>query len=72
MKNLVLFAGVMVAMCFASCGGNKTAEAPAEAEAVEAVEACCEAANDSCCAGDSCCGACNDSVMACCDSVKAE
>ncbi|MBQ0143444.1 MAG: hypothetical protein KBT06_11750 [Prevotellaceae bacterium] len=56
MKNLVLFAGVMVAVCFASCGGNK-AEAPAEEaeavveEVVEAAEACCA---DSCCA-DSCC-----------------
>lgn len=71
MKNLILFAGVMVAMCFASCGGNKVAEAPAE-EAAEVVEACCEAANDSCCKADSCCGACNDSVKACCEAAKAE
>lgn len=68
MKNLVLFAGVMVAMCFASCGGNKAAEAPAE-DAAEVVEACCEAADS--CAADSCCGAC-DSLKACCDSAKAE
>lgn len=58
MKNLVLFAGVMVAVCFASCGGNK-AEAPAEEaapveEVVEAVADSCCAAADSCC-GDSCC-----------------
>ena len=59
MKNLVLFAGILVAVSFASCGGNKQAEAPAAEEVVEAVEAvvdsCCAAA-DSCC-GDSCCAA---------------
>lgn len=73
MKNLVLFAGVMVAMCFASCGGNKAAEAPAEeaAATVETVVDSCCAAADSCCANDSCCGACNDSVKAeCCNEAK--
>lgn len=64
MKNLVLFAGILVAVSFASCGGNKE-QAPeaAEAEAVveevvEAVEACC---GDSAC-GDSCCAAAADSA----------
>ena len=68
MKNLVLFAGVMVAVCFASCGGNK-AEAPVEAEAVveEVVEAaCCQA--DSCC-GDSCCQAADSCCAAAAEAV---
>ncbi|MCF0179437.1 MAG: hypothetical protein HUJ97_04235 [Bacteroidales bacterium] len=71
MKKLVLFAGVMFAMSFASCTSNKQQEAPAVEEAavevVEEVAACvdsCCAAMDSCCAkGDSCCGKC--------DSIKA-
>ena len=58
MKNLVLFAGVMVAACFAACTSNKPADAPVEEEVVAVEEvvdtlaACC----DSCCA-DSCCAA---------------
>lgn len=58
MKNLVLFAGILVAVSFASCGGNKQAEAPAAEEVVEevvaVVDSCCAMA-DSCCASDSCC-----------------
>lgn len=55
MKNLVLFAGVLVAVSFASCG-NKAEQAPVEEEAVveevvEVADSCCA---DSCCA-DSCC-----------------
>lgn len=65
MKNLVLFAGILVAVSFASCGGNKE-QAPAEAaeavveEVVEAVDSCCA---DSCC-GDSCCAAADSAVVA--------
>ena len=61
MKKLVLFAGVIVAVSFASCNSAKT-EAPAAEEAV--VEEVVAAA-DSCCGDSVCCG---DS--ACCDSVK--
>ena len=71
MKNLVLFAGVMVAVCFASCGGNK---AEATAEAAEEVVEVVEAVADSCCAAaDSCCAAC-DSCCAdsCCKAAVAE
>ena len=66
MKKLVLFAGVLVAVSFASCNSAKT-EAPATDEAVEVVEVAAE----SCCAGDStkCCGA--DSTKCCAgDSTK--
>jgi len=58
MKNLVLFAGILVAVSFASCGGNKE-QAPEAAEAAEVVAeevvdtlaACCDSACcDSCCA----------------------
>ena len=68
MKNLVLFAGILVAVSFASCG-NKQAEAPAEeVEAVEVVEAVA----DSCCAADSCCGdSCCAQADSCC-AAKAE
>ena len=61
MKKLVLFAGILVAVSFASCNSSKT-EAPAveEAAAVEevvaAAEECC--GDSTCCQGDSCCGAC--------------
>ncbi len=69
MKNLVLFAGVMVAVCFASCGGNK-AEAPAEEAAApveEVVEApCCQ--SDSC-QGDSCCQAADSCCQAAAEAV---
>lgn len=63
MKNLVLFAGILVAVSFASCAGNK-AEAPAEAEEAP-VEEVVEACADSCCAGDSCCAdsCCADSAV---------
>ena len=55
MKNLVLFAGVMVAACFAACTGNKPAEAPVVEEAAAVVEEVVDTlACDSCCA-DSCC-----------------
>ena len=52
MKALRMMAMVMmtamVSVCMVACGGNKTAEAPAEA--VETVAACdsCKAACDSC------------------------
>lgn len=39
MKNLVLFAVVLVGTALASCGGKKAQEAPAEEPIVEAVEA---------------------------------
>lgn len=55
MKNLVLFAGVLVAVSFASCGNKAEQAAPAEEavveEVVEVADSCCA---DSCCA-DSCC-----------------
>lgn len=57
MKNLVLFAGILVAVSFASCGGNKEQAAPAAEEAAvveEVVEVCDSCCQDSCCA-DSCC-----------------
>lgn len=68
MKKLVLFAGVLVAVSFASCSSTKS-EAPAAEEAPAAVEevvasadSCC-AGDSACCAGDSaCCGACADST----------
>lgn len=67
MKKLVLFAGVLVAVSFASCNSAKT-EAPAVEEAVEvvdevvaAVEECC--GDSACCQADSCCGACADSTV---------
>lgn len=64
MKNLVLFAGVLVAASFAACTSNKPAEAPVEEaavveEVVEAVDSCC---CDSCAACDSC--ACDSAVVA--------
>ncbi len=72
MKKLVLFAGVLVAVSFASCNSAKS-EAPATEEAVEVVEA---VAAESCCAGDStqCCAdstqCCGDSTKCCGDSTK--
>lgn len=63
MKNLVLFAGILVAVSFASCGGNKEQAAPAAEEAV-VVEEVVEAVADSCCQ-DSCCAdsCCADSAV---------
>ena len=67
MKNLVLFAGILVAACFASCAGNKE-QAPAEAaeavveEVVEAVDSCCQACDSCCQAVDSCCQAAVEAV----------
>lgn len=68
MKKLVLFAGVLVAVSFASCNSAKS-EAPAAEEAVvdevvaEAMECCGDSA---CCESDSCCGACSADSAACC------
>lgn len=62
MKKLVLFAGVLVAVSFASCNSAKseapaTEEAPAAVEeVVAAVDSCC--GDSACCQSDSCCGAC--------------
>lgn len=72
MKKLVLFAGVLVAVSFASCNSAKS-EAPATDEAVEVVETAVEASccgDSTKCCGDSakcaadtaCCGACADST----------
>ena len=68
MKKLVLFAAVLVAVSFASCGGNKAAneaatEEPVAAASCDTVKAC---ACDSC-ACDTC--AC---APACCDSLAAD
>ena len=82
MKKLVLFAAVLVAVSFASCGGNKAANEAAKEEAVAAtscdnVKACaCDSCTcDSCACAPACCDsakACNDSLKACCkaDSAK--
>ncbi len=67
MKNLVLFAGILVAVSFASCG-NKAEQAPAEeAETVaeqvcEAVDSCCQMADSCCQMADSCCQAAAEAV----------
>jgi hypothetical protein len=64
MKKLVLFAAVIVAVSFASCGGNKQ-EAPAE-EAIDttAVVEVEEVVDSLACCADSC--ACDSCV---CDSA---
>lgn len=62
MKNLILFASVLVAASFAACSGSKT-EAAAEAT-VEAIDSA------ACCAVDSAAAAC-DSAVCCADSVVA-
>jgi hypothetical protein len=69
MKKLVLFAAVLVAVSFASCGGNKQ-EAPAE-EAADSVAVEEVAVVDSleCACGDSIC-TCGDSLS--CDSVNCQ
>jgi hypothetical protein len=68
MKKLVLFAAVLVAVSFASCGGNKQ-EAPAE-EVADTVAVEEVAVVDSLCAcGDSIC-TCGDSLS--CDSVNCQ
>ncbi len=66
MKKLVLFAAVIVAVSFASCGGNKQA-APA-AEAAEEAVASLDTAN---CCGDTTKACCGDSAKACDDTLKA-
>jgi hypothetical protein len=67
MKKLVLFAAVLVAVSFASCGGNKQ-EAPAEevadTVAVEEIAPAVDSLNCAC--GDSAC-VCGDSLQ--CDSA---
>jgi hypothetical protein len=70
MKKLVLFAAVLVAVSFASCGGNKQ-EAPAE-EVADTVAVEVEEVVDSlaaCACGDSIC-TCGDSLS--CDSVNCQ
>lgn len=69
MKKLVLFAGILVAVSFASCNSAKN-EAPATEEEVVAEETCCGGdsaccqADSACCQADSaCCGACADSTV---------
>lgn len=60
MKKLVFLFVAVVAVSFASCGGNAN-----NAEAVDSV------AVDSVCCGDSaCCGDSCHADSACCDSVK--
>lgn len=76
MKKLVLFASVLVAVSFASCGGNKS-QVPAEeanttvaapaSENTECAQDCAKA-----CDGDSACCK-NDSVKAtCCGAEQAQ
>jgi hypothetical protein len=63
---LVLFAGVLVAVSFASCGGNK-AEAPVAEEAEVIEEVAAEVVDSAACCGDSVCvcdSAAADSVAA--------
>jgi len=77
MKKLVLFVGVLVAVSFASCGGNKS-QAPAEeantttvaAPAAENVE-CTKVCADSCSNDSSCCKK-DTTAAACCGTEKAQ
>ncbi len=76
MKKLVLFVGVLVAVSFASCGGNKS-QAPAEevnitvaAPAEENTE--CAKECDGKCAGDSACCKNDSTKAACCAAEQAQ
>lgn len=60
MKKLVFLFVAVVAVSFASCGGNANNAEVVDSVAVDSV--CC---GDSACSGDSC-----HADSACCDSVK--
>jgi hypothetical protein len=64
MKKLVLFAGVLVAVSFASCNGAKEKAAEATEAATETVEAAAEAV-------DSIAAEVDSTVQAVADTVKA-
>lgn len=76
MKKLVLFASVLVAVSFASCGGNKS-QAPAEEEnaavvapATESTECTKDCAGA--CEGDSSCCKKDSTAAACCAAEQAQ
>lgn len=73
MKKLVLFAGVLVAVSFASCGGNKS-QAPAEEENAAVVAPATESTKDcaGACEGDSSCCKKDSTAAACCAAEQAQ
>ena len=52
MKNLVLFAAILMGTAFASCSGKKAQEAPAEEPAIEATAETQEVVEDTVVAAD--------------------
>ena len=66
MKKLVFLFVAFVAVSFASCGGNKNANA----ESTEAVEEATPACDSVCCDSAACDSVACDSAKACCDKAE--
>ena len=64
MKNLVLFAAIVMGTAFASCSGKKAQEAPAEEPAVEATTEAQEVVEEAAVATDSVAAEVADSAAA--------
>ena len=70
MKKLVFLFVAFVAVSFASCGGNKNANANAESTEAAVVEEATPACDSVCCDSAACDSVACDSAKACCDKAE--